>query len=60
MDYKDNDTDIEGMNIEGLRCANCGDFMRREYNAKWLINNYVCFGCNHGFLFVGIWDYDAA
>ena len=58
MIEKDEDY-IEGMNTQAFLCGGCGEYMQREYNAKWLIYNYVCYGCNHGFQFVGIWDYDA-
>lgn len=51
-------SEIERMNKRPLTCGACGDVMSREANAKWYMHNYVCYRCNHGFRFEGIWDYD--
>jgi len=40
-----------------LICGECGNAMSREHNAKWRELNYVCYTCNLGYRFEGVWDY---
>jgi len=39
-------------------CGECDEPMHRQRNYKWNEQDYVCLNCNHGYRFVGIWDYD--